>query len=238
MAKVYELAVDSDTREILLALADHADDDGYSVYPSVARIAWKIGDGSKNERGEYKNHRTVQRRIKELQDIGALVELRRPGFHRPTEYGLDLSVFPKKDSFVAKGDNLSQKGDKNALKGDRAMSPEPSVNVSETKTSPAVAIENPTHSNNPYQTWESVGLTLNPYIAQQLTERAQEYSDHWVCEAIRRAAHVNKRNLAYIDGILRRWHEKGAMDTAPESKESPPKLVPPAVQSAPRWVQT
>jgi hypothetical protein len=129
MAKVYELAIDSDTREILMALADHADDEGYNIFPSVARIAWKIGDGSMNEQGEYKNVRTVQRRLKELQEIGALVELKPSGYHRATEYGLDLSVFPKKADFKPKGDRLSSKGDKKALKGDTTLSPEPSLNV-------------------------------------------------------------------------------------------------------------
>jgi hypothetical protein len=145
MAKVYELAVDSDTREILMALADHADHEGYSIFPSVALLAWKIGDGSMNEQGEYKNTRTVQRRLRELQDIGALVELKPSGFHRATEYGLDLSVFPKKAAFKplgdrlspikaeSKGDKLSSKGDKKEVKGDTTLSPEPSLNVSETK---------------------------------------------------------------------------------------------------------
>lgn len=141
MAKVYELAVDTDTREILLALADHADDEGYSVFPSIARVAWKIGDGKLNKDGEYKNTRTVQRRIKYLQSIGALVELRRPGFHRATEYGLDLSVFPKKAEFKPKGDNLSPKGDKIEAKGDSVVSPESSLNVNETSIRTKAAVE-------------------------------------------------------------------------------------------------
>lgn len=147
MSKVYTLAVDQDTREILMCLADYANDDGSSVKPSIARIAWKIGDGSVNENGEYKNIRTVQRRMKELVSQKALIVIEKSGFHKPTEYRLDLSVFESKSKFVPKGDNLSfekgdkieTKGDKKDEKGDTAMSSDPSIdpsinNIIETKT--------------------------------------------------------------------------------------------------------
>lgn len=137
MAKVYTLAVDQDTRDILMALADHADPNGCGVRPSIAKIAWKIGDGQRNVRGEYKNHRTVQRRIKELLRCKALILVRKAESHRANEYRLDLSVFPPKEQFVAagdtfhaenRGDNLS--GDKVQNRGDKGVSPKPSLESS------------------------------------------------------------------------------------------------------------
>lgn len=108
MGQVFGLAVDEDLKLTLLALADHADDDGTSVRPSIARIAWKIGSGDRNANSEYKNHRTVQRHFKTLIGLKALIPIRKAAQHRPTEYRLDLSVLPSKSPFVASGDTFHQ----------------------------------------------------------------------------------------------------------------------------------
>ena len=43
MTQVWELDLPRSEKLIALALADHGDDDGAHIYPSVARIAWKTG---------------------------------------------------------------------------------------------------------------------------------------------------------------------------------------------------
>jgi hypothetical protein len=205
MAKVYELAIDSDTREILMALADHADDEGYSIFPSVARIAWKIGDGAVNEEGEYKTTRTVQRRIKELIDMGALVELKPSGFHRATEYGLDLSVFPKKAAFKPKGDRLSSrvsKGDKNASKGDRALSPEPSLNVhTHTQDDKQLQKPEPTQPTPRESAWKELAEVFpmtNGVAWQKFDELWQKFPDpRRHTYAIERARKANPAKLQF-----------------------------------------
>jgi hypothetical protein len=199
MAKVYELAVDSDTREILMALADHADHEGYSIYPSVALLAWKIGDGSMNEQGEYRNTRTVQRRLRELQEIGALVELKPSGFHRATEYGLDLSVFPKKAAFKPKGDNLSSravKGDKNGLKGDTTLSPEPSLNVHTHSEKPKA--DEPTPRENAWKELTEVFPMTNGVTWQKFDELWRKFPDpRRHVYAIERARKANPAKLQF-----------------------------------------
>jgi DNA-directed RNA polymerase specialized sigma54-like protein len=57
MSQVWELDLPHNAQSIFLALADHADDDGY-CYPSVGRLAWKTGYGV----------RQVQRTLKDLRD--------------------------------------------------------------------------------------------------------------------------------------------------------------------------
>ena len=57
MSQVWELDLPHNVQSIFLALADHADDDGY-CYPSVGRLAWRTGYGV----------RQVQRTLKELRD--------------------------------------------------------------------------------------------------------------------------------------------------------------------------
>lgn len=103
-------------------------------------------------------------------------------------------------------------------------------------TSPA-AIENSPDNPNPFKTWESIGLQLSPYICERLKEFETDYTASWLNEAIRRAARVNKRNLAYVEGILKRWLAAGGMDGPPE-KESSPQNNAPLSTSAPRWMQT
>ena len=38
------------------------------------------------------------------------------------------------------------------------------------------------------------------------------YSAEWVIEAIKRAAKRGKKNISYIEGILRSWNDTGAID--------------------------
>ena len=189
MAKVYTLAVDQDTRDILMALADHADPSGCGVRPSIARLAWKIGDGTRNARGEYKNHRTVQRRIKELLQKGALILVRKAEFHRATEYRLDLSVFPVKEDFVAsgdtfhaenRGDNLS--GDKIEKRGDKGVSPEPSFEPNNNNNNAPEPVSESPFSETQTKWYAELNQLTGGYMGgaqefQDLTEAWQKYPD-------------------------------------------------------------
>lgn len=88
---------------------------------------------------------------------------------------------------------------------------------------------------NVFQVWESIGLSLNPFLKEELLDLEKEYGATWLIEAIKRAAMANKRSLSYIKGILRRWHAAGAMDSpAPVPANKPAPVEKPTVQ----WVQT
>jgi len=160
MSQVWELDLPHNAQSIFLALADHADDDGY-CYPSVGRLAWKTGYGV----------RQVQRTLKELRDNKLAVPTGSVagGRHNTVVYRLDPSAGKQKPPFQPrterqisadiKGDNMTPfdaeaeiKGDiqdaervtfetqrvsPETLKGDIAMSPEPSVTVIETSKEPS-----------------------------------------------------------------------------------------------------
>jgi hypothetical protein len=151
MSQVWELELSHNVQSVFLALADHADDDGY-CYPSVGRLAWKTGYGV----------RQVQRTLKDLRDnklaipMGSVVG----GRHNTVVYKLDPTAGKQKPPFQPrterqiladiKGDNLTPfdgeteiKGDTQDVervtsttqrvtprtqKGDIAMTPEPSGN--------------------------------------------------------------------------------------------------------------
>jgi len=169
MSQVWELDLPHNAQSIFLALADHADDDGY-CYPSVGRLAWKTGYGV----------RQVQRTLKELRDnklaipTGSVVG----GRHNTVVYRLDPSAGKQKPPFQPrterqisadiKGDNMTSfdaeteiKGDTQdaervtpetqrvtpetqrvtpeTLKGDIAVSPESSVTIKESSIEPSGA---------------------------------------------------------------------------------------------------
>lgn len=63
MTEVYQSGLDKALKAIALAYADHADDNGNNIFPSVPYIAWKTG---------YTD-RTVQRITKKLVGAGILV---------------------------------------------------------------------------------------------------------------------------------------------------------------------
>lgn len=138
--EVYEYEFKHGEQAVLLAMADHAQDDGSDCYPSIGRVAWKIGYGE----------RQIKRIIKDLRRRKILVEVAPPRQHRPTEYRIDLSAATPKSPFKSRGDICDtdkSRGDicdssgvtSDASRGDIAVSPEPSKEPSggtEQQTSP------------------------------------------------------------------------------------------------------
>lgn len=96
VSMVYEREVNHAQQSILVAMADHADDDGRHCFPSVPFIAWKTG---------Y-SQRQVQRCIGELRQIGCLLVEREATRYRPTEYRIVLAALPAKEPFAG-ADKLS-----------------------------------------------------------------------------------------------------------------------------------
>jgi DNA replication protein len=50
---------------------------------------------------------------------------------------------------------------------------------------------------------------LTPMLADSLRQAEQEYSPHWIEEAIRIAIENNVRNWRYVSAILKRWKDEG-----------------------------
>jgi DNA replication protein len=55
---------------------------------------------------------------------------------------------------------------------------------------------------------ENIG-PLTPLIADALKDAEKTYPPEWVSEALEIAIKNNKRNLKYVEAILRRWKEQG-----------------------------
>lgn len=89
IGKCYGVQVTHPQQTVLIALADHANDDGAAVYPSIAFIAWKTG---------Y-SERQVTRLVGDLQRLGILVLVKKAYRGRPNEYRIDLANAPLKKKF-------------------------------------------------------------------------------------------------------------------------------------------
>jgi hypothetical protein len=134
MAAVWELDLPRTRKLVLLAVADHASDDGFA-YPSVARLAWKCG---------Y-SERSIQRELRELEKAELLFVVREGGGRgKATTYcvqpekGDKLAPFQPKSSrpkTVTSEDETVTSEDETVTpttgNGDKAMAPQPSVTVGE-----------------------------------------------------------------------------------------------------------
>lgn len=120
MTQVWELDLPRNEKLVLLALADHANDDGY-CYPSVRRIAWKSG---------Y-DRRSIQRILRRLEDAEVLESaVEGGGRANPTTYRvvpekgvklppfIPLALAERASNEPQKGDILNTKGDIFDGKGD------------------------------------------------------------------------------------------------------------------------
>lgn len=66
--------------------------------------------------------------------------------------------------------------------------------------------------NNAVELAEYCGIEITPYIAQSLIQLCNQYSDEWVCEAIKQSADNAKKNLGYVKGILKNWEIGGKIE--------------------------
>lgn len=170
MSVAWTLDLPPAQKVVLVAMADHASNDGTRCYPSVERIAAKTG----------LSERTVQSAIMELRRAGILsvVAHEHGGRGHATEYSIDVSkgavhafftdkkdatdapFTDTKDATVApirgvKGATSALKGANSALKG-AAVAPQPLITIIESSIQ-EVATENGT----PTTPWK-IGKTVTP----------------------------------------------------------------------------
>lgn len=140
MTAVWDLVLAHDEQLVLLALADHAHDDGSRCFPGVRYLAWKTN---------Y-SERQIQRALRSLESSGLItpVAFAAGGRGHATEYRINIEKGVKKSPYQAtarvtsttgKGDILSSKGDSYDRKGDSHVTPTVS-NHHLTTIQPAAAV--------------------------------------------------------------------------------------------------
>jgi hypothetical protein len=96
MAEIWKYDFPHPIQLLLLALADHAKDDGTSIYPSKRLLSWKTGYSV----------RQVQRLIRVLENREILITQRAANSQFPTVYAMDLTKAEKKNEFVRRNSNV------------------------------------------------------------------------------------------------------------------------------------
>ncbi len=110
MGEVWGLQLSHGQQVVMLALADHAHDDGTHCYPGVPYLAWKTGYSERN----------VTRLLGELEAVG-LIEAqdgKAGGYGNRTEYHIHVEKGDKKDEY--RGDKSRRRATGRAKKGDKS----------------------------------------------------------------------------------------------------------------------
>ena len=240
MGLVWELPIEGEfgraEKFILLAYADHSDQKGKNIFPSVDLISAKTG---------YRE-RAVQLSTRTLENLGLLVNDGLGPFgtnrwHIPllrTDGGVKIA--PPVKSAPTPPDEMSKNApeeiapleaaemSKNAPEGNapEGNAPEPEEVVKESFSSsssgaglqqveqPAKA-EQPARAEQPIARPNIFGLyeenigALTPILADLLREAEKEYAPTWVEYAFREACNHNKRSWKYVETILKRIKTEG-----------------------------
>jgi len=194
MGLVWDLQIARDIKFVLLAYADHADHEGYNIYPSIKTVAKKTG---------YEE-RSIQRITRKLEESGLLIPMGGQAGGRGVTPNWRIPLKNDKITPFTKGDKLSSKRvTNNTRKGDTAMSPEPSLTVIkpiEEEGENAGAI---------FRAYESEIGSITPMISEELQELEHEHPTEWIIAAMRVASINGKRSLGYFKAILKRWKVDG-----------------------------
>lgn len=185
IGKCYAVQVTHPQQTVLLALADHADDDGSQVYPSIAYVAWKTG---------Y-SERQVTRLVGELQRLGILILVKKAYRGRPNEYRIDLTNAPMKKKF--REDSEPQKDDTQMSPQIPVMSPE-SNEVTGDKSGPTGDIEN--HWGDKSDVWDDTQMSPRTVPLTANLEPSLKPSDMPVAIASRRPSAKKQNEKLAADG--------------------------------------
>lgn len=114
MSHVWELELPSEHQQVMLALADHAHDDGSECFPSIRYLAWKTG----------KSGRTVSRIMSQLRENGLIIPTAflEGGRGHPTKYTINLSAGKPKPPYQKKDDKTAPFL-KDVISGEERMMP-------------------------------------------------------------------------------------------------------------------
>jgi hypothetical protein len=137
--KVWQSNLHPDLKPLAAALADIGNDDGTSIYPSVAYMSWLLG----------RSTRSVQQNLARLRDLGVLVVVDggAGGRSKSTEYRLVESALPAREKWRKGAITSWFRRPRNHAARDRKRrslrqettnpsSPEPLVEPPRTKTTP------------------------------------------------------------------------------------------------------
>lgn len=199
---------------VLLAIADHANDDGV-CWPSIATLATKARI----------SERQAKRVIAALEADGDIEVMRGDGRTHTSTYRLKndnltpISRAEKGDICDIKGDKKRERVTFATVKGDIAMSPDPSLEP------PIEPSGNHHHAAAPHGDeiaavyaayMDNISATIAPIVSEKLADLVDEVGARSVIHGITIAAQNNKRNYRYVETVARNY----ANGTAPQFSQT------------------
>ena len=184
MAWVWDLDLPTNEKFILLAYADHADHDGYNVYPAVDTVAKKTG---------YKR-RAVQLITRKLEERGLLIDDGKSQY-QTNKYSIPIDGGAKITSPTGGGAKDNEEGVQKLHEGVQSttpnvshITPEPSLLTINNKPSvkPSKGFEIPDQLNSPQflETWEDfqqhrkeIKKKLTPLAGSRTLNKLSKYTD-------------------------------------------------------------
>lgn len=181
---------DSSCKIVLLALADHASEDGEGCYPGVRKICRKTNLSTQ----------TVVNALNALRHNG-FTQLEGQSKRKTFNYTIlvtRIAEFQWLESDDSSGQNITVPAGRT----------KPSVTGLPTskknEDDPALR-----EISRTYQ--DEIGM-ITAMIADELREASATYPLQWVKDAIHEAAIQNKRGWKYVLAILKRWKEQGSQE--------------------------
>lgn len=74
-----------------------------------------------------------------------------------------------------------------------------------------------------FKEFEQQGFSIidKDYVNKTLLKLMGSYTEEWIINSFKVAAKANKRNLNYVEGVLRNWKAQGSMKLPPEMASQP-----------------
>ncbi len=190
------------TKLVLLALADHADDDGV-CWPGMRLVAQKAGISK----------RTAQRHVKKLEDAGLLRKETRMEDEGQTSNKYILAVVG--DQSPAPGDRMSSPRESSSCHGphDTVVSSKSSLNHQQEE--PRAIQEADDCVSTEIQ---ELAMEVYRHVPPCLAQWNDQYPPPWIPMAIERTRARNKTSPAYTKAILEDWRQQGGPDEKDNTK--------------------
>jgi len=199
---------------VLLALADHAGDDGEGAYPSMTRLETKTG----------LSRPTVSNALQALMNAGWIERVGVSRLGTSSYRIIHPSNWPSKPSLLV---NPVYQGSKPTLLG--VVNPlylnhhinHPLTNDDNDDTTQEISQNAPPARPNSFRTYEQEIGPLTPMIADALKDFEVTYTADWTIAAIKEASLHGARNMAYITAVLKGWKANGFGNRPQDRKKSP-----------------
>lgn len=194
---------DSSCKFVLLALADHASEDGEGCYPGVRRICKKTNLSTQ----------TVVNALNALRHNG-FTQLEGQSKRKTFNYTILTSRIAE-FQWVESGDS---NGQNTTVPATRAK---PSLTVPPTPTKNEEDEERTAEIGKVFKTYQSEIGVITPMIADSIDGWIKDgFPLKWLCDAFQESSAQGKRSWKYCEAIIKRWDAQGSQEamTKPQGK--------------------